>query len=373
MHLGFYMIWRAARIMINWLEVISEYPCLKTLKNCPQNPIYHAEGDVLTHTKMVVESLVSLSKWQELSESEKNILFTAALLHDIGKPISTTIDEYGIISSRGHGRKGTQLARYILYEKNTFFWQREKIVSLVQYNGLPLWFWDKQNPQRDIIKASQVITCEWLAILAEADVGGRICADQQQLFERITFFREFCQENNCLTQPWQFADNYSRFVYFQKEKSDPNYQAFDDSRCQVVVMSGLPASGKDTWIQNNLPDWPEICLDKIRQEINISPEKDQSLVVNFAKEKAKEYLRQKQNFIWNATNTTRQMRQQLIDLFVSYKAKIRLVYLEAPLEEILERNSQRNQPVPENIIEKLAGRLDIPDPTEAHQVEWVIQ
>ncbi|HEY9808026.1 MAG TPA: AAA family ATPase [Halomicronema sp.] len=359
--------------MINWTEIFSEYPCLETLRNCPQNPLYHAEGDVLTHTKMVVETLVSLTQWQQLSENEKNILFTAALLHDIGKPITTTIDENGIITSRGHGRKGTQLARYILYQKNTPFWEREKIVSLIQNNGLPLWFWDKENPQREIIKASQNITCEWLAILAEADIGGRICTDQQELFERITFFREYCQENNCLTKPWQFPDSYSRFIYFHKDKTDPNYQAFDDSRCQVILMAGLPASGKDTWIENNLSNFPEISLDKIRKELNNSPEKNQAFVVNLAKKRAKDYLRKQQSFVWNATNTTRQMRQQLIEFFTDYKAKIRLIYLEAPLQELLNRNSQRNEPVPEDIIEKLASRLEIPRPTEAHEVQWVIQ
>ncbi|MBD1813744.1 ATP-binding protein, partial [Microcoleus sp. FACHB-DQ6] len=90
------------------------------------------------------------------------------------------------------------------------------------------------------------------------------------------------------------------------------------------------------------------------------------------KQRAKEYLRSGTSFVWNATNTTKQMRQQLIDLFAAYKARIRIVYIEVPIAEIQERNRSRTAPVPEAVIQKLADRLDIPDRTEAHQVEWIV-
>jgi hypothetical protein len=85
--------------------------------------------------------------------------------------------------------------------------------------------WDKPNPQRAVIKASQVIRCDLLALLAEADVRGRQCDDQLELLERVQFFREFCQENNCLFYSRPFPSDHSRFVYFQKDNRDPNYAA----------------------------------------------------------------------------------------------------------------------------------------------------
>jgi predicted kinase len=65
------------------------------------------------------------------------------------------------------------------------------------------------------------------------------------------------------------------------------------------------------------------------------------------------------------------MRQQLINFFAAYQARIRIVYLEVPLEEILQRNRSRTAQVPEAVIQKLAARLDIPDITEAHQVDRI--
>ena len=35
-------------------------------------------------------------------------------------------------------------------------------------------------------------------------------------------------------------------------------------------------------------------------------------------------------------------------------------------------NSTRPHPVPESVIRRLAARLDVPDLTEAHGVEWII-
>jgi tRNA uridine 5-carbamoylmethylation protein Kti12 len=52
---------------------------------------------------------------------------------------------------------------------------------------------------------------------------------------------------------------------------------------------------------------------------------------------------------------------------------VRIVYIEAPLPDVLSRNHQRLHPVPEAVIAKLAGKLELPDLTEAHEVIWVEQ
>lgn len=76
--------------------------------------------------------------------------------------------------------------------------------------------------------------------------------------------------------------------------------------------------------------------------------------------------------VWNATNTTRSMRSLLIDFFAAYQARIRIVYLEVPFEEILRRNRSRMAIVPEAVIHKLAGKLEVPETIEAHEVQWVV-
>lgn len=87
-----------------------------------------------------------------------------------------------------------------------------------------------------------------------------------------------------------------------------------------------------------------------------------------AKDKAREYLRKSEPFVWNATNVTKTMRSQLIGLFSSYGARVKLTYLESPYEEILRRNSERSRNIPEKVIRRLLEKLEVPEDFEAHEV-----
>ena len=63
------------------------------------------------------------------------------------------------------------------------------------------------------------------------------------------------------------------------------------------------------------------------------------------------------------------MRSQLIQLLADYRARIKLVYVETGWGELLRRNRSRERPVPEDVIGRLANRLDVPNLTEAHFAE----
>jgi len=136
-------------------------------------------------------------------------------------------------------------------------------------------------------------------------------------------------------------------------------------------MSGLPGTGKDTWIKQNKPDLPMISLDDIRRAKKISPTAAQGKVANIAREQAKEYLRQHQPFVWNATNVTAQMRESLISLFETYHAHVRIVYLETSWQTLLERNRSREDAVPQSVIEEMMGKMTLPEACEARKVEWL--
>jgi predicted kinase len=139
----------------------------------------------------------------------------------------------------------------------------------------------------------------------------------------------------------------------------------------VTLLAGLPGAGKDTWLGAHNQGLPVISLDAIRAEREVNPADDQGAVVSAAKERARELLRRRQPFAWNATNLTRRMRDPLVDLFIGYGARVRIVYVDAPIDLALRRNRQRAAPVPETVIRRLAARAEPPDLTEAHEV-WVI-
>jgi predicted kinase len=362
--------------VVDWDSLLNQFGCLRTLADCPQNPEYHGEGNVLTHTRMVVDVLIHAKHWPNDDPHTRSVLFAAALLHDIAKPVCT-YQQAGRIVAPGHAAKGARLTQSLLYQDWPFdtpvpFAIRQQIVGLVRYHGLPLWFWDRPDMRRAVVTASRRVRCDRLAEIARADVLGRICPDQADLLDHIDLFEEYCAENACLSSPRAFPTDHSRFRYFHHHTDAAlDVAMYDDTRFEVVLMAGLPGAGKDTWIGQNLGDWPVISLDRLRQQMKVDPADDQGAVIAAARDQARAYLRQETSFVWNATNVSHRLREGLVRLFDSYQARVRIVYLEVPWPTLLQRNQSRPESVPEPVLHKLGARLEVPDSTEAHRVNWI--
>ena len=89
---------------------------LEEMAKTPQNPAYHAEGDVLAHTTRVCEALVADPRYAASSPEDRELLFLSALLHDIGKPPCTRIVD-GVPTSPYHAPRGATLARRLLWRE----------------------------------------------------------------------------------------------------------------------------------------------------------------------------------------------------------------------------------------------------------------
>jgi predicted kinase len=358
---------------VDWDFLDGEYDWIRDLRGCPQDPIYHAEGDVWIHTRMVCEALAALPAWQSLEEATRRIVFTAALMHDMAKPECTRLEPDGRITSRGHSRRGSIRARRVLWEMGVPFDVREQVTGLIRFHQSPYFVIDREDARRLVLEISQSARCDHLAVLAEADVRGRICQDQQRLLDNVALFVEFAREQGCLDGAYVFPTEHTRFMYFQGSGREPDAPVHADFRAEVILTSGLPGSGKDHWVRSHCAGWPVISLDDVRTELEIDPDKPQGEVINQARERAREYLRKKLSFVWNATNLSRQLRRACISLFADYSARVRIVYLEVPPEILFPQNRQRPAPVPEKVIERLLDRWETPDLTEAHQLDFVIR
>ena len=357
---------------VEWERLEQSFPQLRRMEGCPQDTTHHAEGDVLVHTRMVVEALTSLPAWRALPRPEREIVFTAALLHDVAKPDCTRVED-GRITSRGHSKRGAIKARTLLWGLDLPFVSREQVAALIRFHQIPFFLIDKPDARRTLYEVSQSARCDLLALVAEADARGRVCADSQRLLDNISLFKQYAEEHDCLNRPRRFPNEHSRFLYFRREGRDPDYPAYDDTVCEVVVMSGLPGAGKDFWVAENLADRPVVSLDALRREMKVSPTENQGPVVSRAREAARVYLRKRQPFVWNATNISRQMRELSINLFAAYNARVRVVYVEAPEGRLFAQNRERADAVPAEVIRKLTDRWEVPDLTEAHRVDCVTE
>jgi putative nucleotidyltransferase with HDIG domain len=355
--------------LIAWAE---SQPWCHAMADCQQDAEWHAEGDVWTHTKLVVEQLELLEEWSGLTDHDRTLLNFTALFHDIAKPITTEIDAAtGRVSSPKHSVKGEHLARGILRDLECDLHTREEIVRLVRNHGRPAFLLDKESPTNEVIRLSWLVKNRLLYLFALADTRGRDTESMSRPEENLHYWKIAAEDTDCFDRPYKFANEQARWLFYQQSQPDLHYVPYEDFRCTVTMMSGLPGSGKDTWLQQHLPDQPVVALDEIRTELGVDATENQGAVAQVAMERCRELLRNGQDFTFNATNTNRLTRQRWIDLFTDYRARVEIVYIEPPFKQILSQNARRTNPVPEAVIRRLADRCEVPTWMECHCLRMI--
>jgi tRNA nucleotidyltransferase (CCA-adding enzyme) len=96
---------------------IRHFPEVAALRGTSQEPEWHPEGDVLTHTAHCLDALVSLGEWISAPPARRRLLSFAVLAHDFGKPSTTQhAERRGKMRwvSPGHEAAGTPLAESFL-------------------------------------------------------------------------------------------------------------------------------------------------------------------------------------------------------------------------------------------------------------------
>jgi tRNA nucleotidyltransferase (CCA-adding enzyme) len=98
----------------DWLK---HFPEVAALRGTPQEPEWHPEGDVFTHTQHCVDALAALEDWRSSTAPRRRLLMFAVLAHDFGKPSTTSYAEKrGAMRwiSPGHESAGGPLAKTFL-------------------------------------------------------------------------------------------------------------------------------------------------------------------------------------------------------------------------------------------------------------------
>jgi predicted kinase len=189
--------------------------------------------------------------------------------------------------------------------------------------------------------------------------------------ENIHLWRMVAEENRCFDKAFAFANDQARFLFYRQALSSLHYTPQQDFRCTVALMSGLPGSGKDTWLARHCPELPVVSLDDVRADLRVDATDNQGEVIQAAREACREHLRAWRDFAFNGTNTVRRTRKRWIDLFADYGARVELVYVEPPLPTILQQNERRAKPVPKQVITQLLETLEPPTWAEAHSLSYV--
>ena len=168
------------------------YPELHALIGCEQDPDWHPEGDVWSHTMQTVDAASKIADRENLDDKDRLVLCLAALGHDFGKPTTTTcrISDRRLIS-HGHESAGVSpMEEFFEHFSYAGFSKqiRRQVYPLISHHLSPKFYWQQENPRSDsqkpvdMRKAVRRLKYEleeegtsvyMLALLAEADQRGR--------------------------------------------------------------------------------------------------------------------------------------------------------------------------------------------------------
>ena len=176
---------RSARPSLGWeaaraLGVVERlWPECAALVGCPQEPEWHPEGDVWTHTGLVLDEAARLAA--DLPRARRATLMLAAVAHDFGKPATTRLED-GRVRSRGHEEAGVAPALAFLERLNVRtldgFDVRSEVAALVQYHLSPTHFLNAEERGQRVSdgafrRLALKVDPELLYRLALADTRGR--------------------------------------------------------------------------------------------------------------------------------------------------------------------------------------------------------
>lgn len=183
--------------------IARDYPELHALIGTEQEQEWHPEGDVWTHTLMVIDQAAKMIRRPEcrLTELEKLQVMLGALCHDLGKPATTELLD-GRIRSRGHEDAGLEPTETLL-NRWTFgsdALQAAQAIAAEHLKPTMLYFskikgrlTDEQyaNAVRRLLKRIAPLSYDAFLIAAEADSRGRGLPDtDKEIHEPCDLMRE---------------------------------------------------------------------------------------------------------------------------------------------------------------------------------------
>jgi tRNA nucleotidyltransferase (CCA-adding enzyme) len=156
-------------------EWIGHYPEIRALIGTPQEPEWHPEGDVFTHTCHCCDALANLPQWQQSDPQSRIVFMLAILAHDFGKPETTRRElKNGVlrITSPGHEAAGKTKAEHFLNRINAPIAVRQRVLPLVA-NHLFTFQQLTDTAVRRLARRLAPETIDGLCLIITADSMGR--------------------------------------------------------------------------------------------------------------------------------------------------------------------------------------------------------
>ncbi len=170
-----------------WLQ---HFPEIAALRGTSQDPEWHPEGDVFTHTQHCLAALVALPAWQASQSERRGLLMFSVLAHDFGKPATTAFAEKRARLrwiSPGHEPAGGPLAESFLRRIGSPLHYDPPVSALVihhlaHHHGATTF---TDTAVRRLARKLAPATIDDLSLVMRADANGRPPLTSPEIHARI--------------------------------------------------------------------------------------------------------------------------------------------------------------------------------------------
>lgn len=243
---------------------LNHFPGLAALDGCPQDPEWHPEGDVFTHTAHCCDALARDQDWQAATAHRRRILMLAVLLHDIGKPACTRQEPKGAPPrlrwvSPGHEPAGVKPAETFLRQIGAPLDHAPAITPLVanhmvHHHGGPNGL--GANALRRLARRLHPATVSDLAAVMRADSNGRPpldSPDTRALIDRLLSGAAALSLTDAAPRPILLG----RHLIAAGLHPGPDFKRVLDAAFEAQLDGAFPDEpGALAWLRNNLPKPP---------------------------------------------------------------------------------------------------------------------
>jgi len=306
------------------------------------NP-YHNESDVFTHTMMVCKE----------AENAPYEVQIAALLHDIGKPSTRAVNpKNGRVSFFNHDAVSAFMSLEILKREELGLTKRQQ-TRIFNMIALHTQIYKLNEQQLADIGDRQLITN--LRLLGKADHAGRFhTAGDAEISPLVYITSKMKDYKKC-----------------KKEK-------------EVIILCGLPGSGKSRWTHNNAYNrdtgklsmivsrdhyfaehFPDLDYNNAWKQTN-QKLVDRWLVQKFA------YAKRQDQVIVDMTHMSKKSRRKSLSHFGSEYKKKCVVFLPDMPTLFLQNENRSGKVIGREVIEKMMRSFYPPTMEEFDEIEYVI-
>lgn len=312
------------------------------------NP-YHLESGTFTHTAMVC----LMSEVLKLNDLVK----IACLLHDVGKPMSTRVDqEQGKVKMFGHEGLSVFLGLRFLNSLNLTKEQKVRVLQLISYHT----FIYKAMRSEDSFESSVVDNFKGNAELL-MDLLDMTACDALGRFAEADEKRDFWMN---------IHKNLGHLIF----KCDPPKLAPRETKGEALILVGPPNSGKSTWARKHATDYKIVSRDAVilkqakTENYNDAWIKvDQKDVDSAYDMERKLIIKTESKIVFDLTHMTPKSRQRSLNGLPKDMKRTCVVFL-TPFETLVERNQKRtkeeNKTIPAHALEQMMGSFTFPLITE---------